>query len=319
MDNSTLGEFELDESEFRSVKRLATNVDTIVLENRGCAGVVGGEIGEWLRQVPGIEHVESLVLAPSSRLVDVTVIRGIPNLVNLQVNSLHVRSLDGLEAFRNGRYVNIDTGGNRQRSIAKITQAPIVKLTLQYAHEEDLAVIAGSSTLKHLELGGAPRLPFEEWRKVPLEILGLSKGSFRELTNSARLLTLTKLILIGCSKMEKFLGDNSVLKWLAIRNCPRLDLEQLETLRSLESLTIVGGKHPLALSSLTSLKALKFVSIDGCPVRVDLANLRSAMPLLETLHISGLKADQVVDLSRANQGVVISAGRQSYRDGRPVA
>lgn len=318
MDDPVFDEIEIEESNFRSLKRVAPDVDTIVLENRAGVEVVGDEIAEWLGQVPGIEYVQSLVFGPSSRLADVSVIRGIPNLLNLQINSLQIRSLDGIEAFRKGRYINIDTGRNRQRSIAKIHEVPIVKMTLQYAREEDLASIAGSSTLMHLELSGAPRLALKEWREVPLETLGLSTGNFRELSDTAQLKTLTKMTLIGCRKLEKLIGDNSVLTWLAIQHSPRLDLQTLKTLTNLESLIVGGDQRPFALSVLTGLEKLRFVSIDGCPVRVDLANLRIVMPVLETLHISGLKADHAVDLSRSNEEVLISTGRESYRNGRRV-
>lgn len=316
MDDETLGEIDIEESRLRSVTRIAAGIDTISLGNSTQREVDGGDMAEWFSQVAGIEHVESLVLAPTSRLADLRVVKGFPNLRNLQVNSLQIATFDGLKWFRNGRYLNIDTGRNRRRCIAKITEAPIVKMSLQYAREDDLAAIAGCSTLRHLELGGPPRLAFEDWHAVPLEILGLSRSGIRVLADTAQLSTLKKMTLIGCQRLESVTGDNRVVTWLAVRNCSRLDLQTLTTFTNLESLIVVGGPpRPVALSAFAGLKRLRFLSIENRPVEIDVTNLQNLMPLIETLHITSLKADQARNLSRLNEAVVISTARESFRKG----
>jgi hypothetical protein len=318
MDEETFGEVLVDESDVRSLKRIKTGDSAIVLENTGGRDVDGGEIAARFAELPGIENVESLTVGPTSRLRDLGVVKGLPSLLNIQVNGLQIRTLDGLEWFRKGRYLNVDTGKNRRRDIAKLQEAPIRKLTLQYAREEDFDAIAGSRTLGQLELGGSPQPSFGEWKKVPLETLGLYTGSFKELADTAEVPALRKLVLTRCRNLEKLAGDNGKVSWLVISACGKLDLRTLRTFGGLKSLVVVANSKKCPLSAFAELGWLETLSFDACQVPVDLPELGASMPRLKELHHSELKEDEARRLSQASPGVSISTARKTYRDGAPV-
>jgi hypothetical protein len=61
------------------------------------------------------------------------------------------------------------------------------------------------------------------------------------------------------------------------------------------------------------------MSIEAMTVKIDVTNLRDLLPFIETLHITSLKAGQARDLSRLNEGVVISTARESFRNGMSAA
>jgi hypothetical protein len=318
MDEENFGEVQVDEADFRALKRLKTGDSTIVLENTGGKDVDGEALAAHFAALPGIEKIESLTVDPTSRLRDLGVVKGFPNLLNLQVNGLQLRTLDGLEWFRKGRFLNVDTGKNKRRDLSKLQEAPIHKLTLQYAKEEDFDAIAGSRTLGHLQLGGSPLPSFGEWKKVPLESLGLSSGSFKELADTAGVASLRKLTLIGCRNLEKVAGDNGKVTWLVLTTCGKLDLRTLRTFSGLKSLVVVANAKKCPLSAFAELRELENLSFDACQVPIDLRELGAALPRLKELHHSELKEDEARRLSEASPGVTISTARQKYRDGAPM-
>jgi hypothetical protein len=315
MDEENFGEVLVDESDFRSLKRIKTGDSTVVLENTGRRDVDGDELAAHFGALPGIENIESLTVDPTSRLRNLSVVKGLPSLLNIQVNGLQIRTLDGLEWFRKGRYLNVDTGKNRRRDITKLQEAPLRKLTLQYAREEDFDAIAGSRTLGHLELGTSPQPSFGEWKKVPLETLGLYSGLFKELADTAEVPALRKLVLIRCRNLEKLAGDNGKVSWLVISACGKLDLRTLRTFSGLKSLVVVANAKNCPLSAFAELGGLETLSFDACQVPVDLSELGASMPRLKELHHSELKEDEARRLSQASPGVSISTARQTYRDG----
>jgi Leucine-rich repeat (LRR) protein len=315
MDEENFGELELEETKFRTLTAVKGGVDTLVLTNESGREPDADALADWLASVPGIEAITSLVVTPSSRLEHLMLVRGLPNLMNIQINGSRLRSLEGLESFRNGRYADIDTGKNRRRNIAAIAKAPITKLRLQYATPGDFDVIAMSLTLRDLELGASPQPPLERWVRLPLESLSCSKGTFSELTDTAKVPTLKSLVLTNCRKLEALTGDNGGVTWLVIQGCGRLDLNTVASFVQLESLSIVGRRDELALSALGRLTRLESLFLEGRKVTVDVGNLRTSMPQLTSLCITRLKWERALELSRANPGVSIATGSITYRDG----
>jgi hypothetical protein len=315
MNEETLEEVVVEESAFRRLKRIGVGVNTLVLRNEREVDADGEQMAEWFSSLPRIDKIENLILESTSRLRDVRVVKGLPGLANLQVNGLRIRSLDGLEQFCNGRYINIDTDRNKRRSIAGISQAPIKKLTLQYAKEEDFDAISASATIRHLELGGSPNPPFQKWRDVPIEILGLSKGAFKELACTSDIASLESMTLIGCRRLERITGENDTVRWLVVSSCAKLDLGCVTTFRGLRDLFIVANRRSCTLSSFAHLSHLKILSLEACDIKIDTDELNSAMPSLEQLHILGLNDRKALQLSRLNPNIAISTGREVYRKG----
>lgn len=315
MDEEMFGEVVVAEPSFRDLQRIGGDESTLVLENEEGVDVDGDEMASWFRGLPGIDRVKSLVLGPTSRLRDVRVVKGLPRLENLQVNGLRLASLDGLEELRHGQYLNLDTGRNKRRSIAELSRAPLRKLTLQFARDEDLDAIASNRTLRHLELGGSPQSPFKRWTSVPLEFVGLSRCSFKELADTAEITSLTKMTLIRCKSLERLAGDHSRLSWLAIHACAKLDLQTLATLRGLESLFVVDNRKDCPLSAFAGLARLKILSLEACKVKLDLDDLDGALPALEELHILGLDDRKALQLSRLNPAISVFTGIRTYQNG----
>lgn len=313
--NESPKELEIEESRLDTLREVKTEIKTLVFKNAIGLDVDGSQMAEHLASIPGIEAITSVVVASSSRLRDLAIVRGLPRLLNIQVNGAHIQSLDGLAWFRNGRYLNIDTGKNRRRTIAGIGDAPITKLSLQYAKAQDFEAIAESSTLSHLELGASPQPPFERWEHVPVSALVFSNGSFQEITDTAILATLKKLVLTRCRRLEELTGDNSNVTWLVIQGCRRLRLHTVATFPNLESLFIVGDQSKVALSHLGQMARLATLSFENCKVTIDIPELGASMPRLASLHIAGLGEDQALHLSRANPEISVSNGTHVYRNG----
>lgn len=275
----------------------------------------GDLLASWLAAIPGIENVSSLTVAPSSRMRDLKVVAGLPNLVNIQVNGLNVESLDGLRHFRQGRFLAVDTGANRRRSIAAISETSLPKVSLQYGNEQDFDAIATNASIGHLVLGGSPRPPLESWGGVPISTLSLSSGTFAELSGMSAISSLKELVVNGCRKLEAFVADDNSVKWLVIQQCPRLDVVTVKAFRRVEYLTVVGKAKPFSFSGLGALVHAKSISLLKCQVEMDVMNLGAVMPQLEELEVTGLQAAEAVRLSTANPGVTISTGARSYRAG----
>jgi hypothetical protein len=301
--DEVLGIISMEESDFRSLKRIESGYDTIRLLNNKGQEVDVNTIAEYFRQVEGIEKVRSLIISTSSNQKDLMIVKGFPNLLNIDVHGERIESLDGLEHFCNGRYLYIETGKNHSRSIANISQAPITMLSLIYARKGDFDAISASTTIKNLELGYCPHPPFDQWVGVPLEYIKFSGAKFKELGDTALLKQLKEMLLISCRKLERFVGDNSGITWMTIASCTHLDLNTIKTFRNIETLVINTNPNEVSLSAFGGLEKLKDLSLLRCKVNVDIINLKEAMPSLEKLYISNLKKDQVLELTRLNPGL----------------
>jgi len=262
--------------------------------------------------------LSSLIVSPSSRLEDLQVIEGLSNLANIQVNGTHIRSLDGLQAFRNGRYLKIDTGTNRRRNIAAVANSSVTKLSLQYGNAADFDAIAGNRTIRHLLLGGSPQPPFDKWKGVPISTLSLSNGTFDEIANTSHIPSLRELVLIDCRKFQVLSGDNSGLTWVVIQGCKRLDASTVRALTNVEYLTIVGGSKAIEISALGQLNHLRTLTLANCKAYVDVEELSACMPQLESLELTDLKDTEAARLSEINSNITISTGVSRYRAGGKV-
>lgn len=233
-------ELEIEESQAPSLSRIPSGADTLELINRTGTEVEESVLGTELARVPGIERIRSLTLTPSSRVKNLRFLESLPWLENLQLNGLRLQTLEGIEGFRNGRFINLDTGRNRSRDIAKIAEARISRLMLEWARPEDLEAIGGSTTITELSLSNCPPLALDRWQRVPIETLGLFGGTIEELADTRHIASLRKLTLYNCGKLERFSGDNGNVTWMVIQRCKKLDLRTISTFRGLEFLAVPG-------------------------------------------------------------------------------
>ncbi len=170
-------ELDLEEWQAEALEAVGPERDTLVLGNRARKPVDQAELTAALGRVEGIDRVKRLVVQPSSRVEDVRFVAALPSLEELHLQGGGLLSLGGIESFRRGRHLSIQTGKNRKRDISRLCEAPIGKLSLQFAKAADLQAIARSTTVRHLEVTSTPTLDLREWREVPLEILALWGGA----------------------------------------------------------------------------------------------------------------------------------------------
>src|SRR5438045_3897766 len=77
-------------------------------------------IVESLSKMRGRERVEQLEIGSSSQLRDVAVTNAFPMLKRLLVFGKKLSSLNGIEWFKNGTHLSLDTGSNRRRDLEKL-------------------------------------------------------------------------------------------------------------------------------------------------------------------------------------------------------
>ncbi|MDD4570621.1 MAG: hypothetical protein PHE70_10945 [Tepidanaerobacteraceae bacterium] len=130
--DEVFGRISIEESDIRSLKTIDNGYHTIKLENNTGQEVDGNEIAEYFSRIEGIKEVKTLAISYNSNLKDLMVIKGFPNLLNINVHGHKIKTFDGLEFFSKGSYLYINTDKNRSRSIANISQAPLTRLTLVY-------------------------------------------------------------------------------------------------------------------------------------------------------------------------------------------
>jgi hypothetical protein len=316
-DGLELGDLEVDESNIRSLRRIEPGYDSLVLCNPSRSKVDEGELGNELAGIAGIEGVKSLVVEVSSMVKNLIFLEALTGLETLRLYGLQLLTLEGLEWFRRGWFIDIETGKNRKRDITKVAETSITKLCLHWAKTEDLEAIGRSATIRELMLSNCPNLSLERWRSVPMDAMQLFGGTIDELADTAHLASLRSLTFFGCRRLAKFSGDNSNVTWMVVQHCNVLDYRTLTTFQNLEHLTVVSIKPQFPLSVFAGLERLKSLSLLR-KVEIDTMDLKSMAPTLERLMVTGLKKDVAVELSKANSGVQISNGVWSYRNGKLV-
>ncbi|MEX2414583.1 MAG: hypothetical protein WD424_00450, partial [Paenibacillaceae bacterium] len=263
-------------------------------------------LADYMSTVEGISQIQSLSISYSSLLKDLKVVKAFPNLRYISVYGYQITSLDGLEWFQHGEYIDITTEKNRRRSITKISDAPIKRMSLHFARSEDLDDIAECLTLNYLEIFRSKDLEFSKWNRVPLESLGIKQGKFKELGNTAAIISLKDISVLGCRSLERFTGNNNRITRLLIDNCKKLDLQTIQTFQGLETLIVNGNPNEIGLTEIGELKQLKSLTLIMCNVRIDTSNLKRYFPRLEKLHISNMKKEQAIELSQSNPDIKFS-------------
>ena len=309
---------EIEEYELKTLKHLDQCYDTLYLSNRAGINIDECELQEILANIDGIERIKSLFIRGSSKVTNLTFIKSMMGLEKLDLNGLQLRSLDGIEWFKHGKSICIDTAKNHKRNIGRISETQITNLFLNLAVPEDIDVITRCTTIKALMLGNFPFIPFDKWRHLPVENMQLWGGSIEEFSNSAFIDSLKTLTLYGCRKLERFVGDNSNITWMVIQVCNQLDMRTINTFRNIECIVINTIKKEMTFSSFQELHRLRKLSLIYCKVIFDTYDLKSTSTQLEEIWIQGvIKKDEAKILSKANPGVLIRNGVWEFKDGMP--
>jgi hypothetical protein len=311
-------EFEVEECDAGRLRIVPPGCDTLVLLNDGGNDCDSDALAAALSRLAGIERISVLVISPSSRLHDLSVLRALPALVTAGIHGRQIRSLEGISWFRSGRALDIDTGSNKRRDIGLLASTRIENLFLRYARPADLEAVGGAKALTHLKVLGSPAVPFGQWGSLPLRSLQLWGGAIEELADAERVPSLRVLTVDGCRKLRRFHGANGNVAEVIIQRCNGLDWNTIATLRNVEELWVTCVKPVIPISAFVPLRRLRSLYLAKVKVMLDVKGLKRSAPSLEKVVITGLPAPDLIELSVANPGVVVSGNTRTFRDGTRV-
>jgi hypothetical protein len=291
---------------------------SVVLKNSAGDAVDAQRLAERIAVTRGVEKVTKLHVHPSSHVCNLGFLRALPALESLNVEGLQLQTLDGIDGFRRGRFLRIDTGRNRTRELSALASLSLTKLDLAWSRASDLLSVARMRALRELMLGNCPPFEMSTLATLSLEVLQLFGGKLEVLADTSSIPTLRQLTLFGCNKISRFEGNNRDVTWMVVQRCPSVDWSTIATFSGLEHLTIVSGKNIL-LAHFAGLPALKSLSFQNCKFEPESFNLKFKAPGLEEIFVSSLKGEAATALSAANRGVLISTNKGSFRNGRVAA
>jgi len=145
-------ELVIDEARFTEISHIDAESDSLKISNSSNIEVDVEALIAHLHQVKGIDQIEDLTINYNSSLKNLSVLRAFPNLRSLFVYGQYIKSLEGIEWFSKGEYIQIQTHRNRRRDISHLAQTPIKHIDLYVERAEDLLAIAGCQHLKTIDI-----------------------------------------------------------------------------------------------------------------------------------------------------------------------
>jgi len=247
----------LDEARFTELTHIDMQQSKLEITNPSDIKSDADALIEHLEKVKGIDRIKHLTIDYNSSLTDLRILQAFPGLEYLNVYGKHIMTFDGIEWFKNGEYLWIQTEKNWRRDISQITLAKFKRLTIFVERPEDLTAIGGCRELEDVELSRSMEPNFEEWTNMPAATVSFKSCRFKELGNFSLVPNLKDLIIIGCRNLEKFKGDNSNVKWMIVEGSRKLDLRSLRTFSSVEVLTVNNCTQPMNLSEISGLEHVR--------------------------------------------------------------
>lgn len=287
------------------LNQIPKDCDTFEFSNDLLQSVNFDELINHLCKIKGLNQIQSLIIGHSSQLKNLKVIRAFPNLRYVSVYGLELLTLDGLEWFKHGEYMEINTGTHHKRRITQISSAPLKRLVLYCSRSEDIVDISQCISLTSLDLFLTKEIDFSRWSLIPLDSLGIMRGKFKQLGNTMEITTLRRMRILGCRKLEEFIGDNSGVTWMIIEGCKELDLRSVRTFHNIESLIVNGSKKHFSISEIGELNKLKSLWLDNCNMEIDIFNLSQQFPKLNELFVGNIQTEQAMKLREQNPNVQI--------------
>lgn len=299
-------ELEIDETNYKEIISIDESCDSLKISNEAELVMDEQSFIEYWRTVEGTEHIESLTINYNSSLKDVRLLSAFPNVKYLILYSRRLTSLEGIEWFAKGEYINIQTYKNRRRSITLLPQSQVDRINIDVERPEDLSAIAECRHLTALGLAKSMQLDLTTWSKVPLDTITFRRGKFKDLGETASITSLNDIRVLGCRSLERFVGDNSRITRLIAVNCKKLDLRTISTFEGIEVLIVNSCTNEMNLTEIGGLIHVKHIDFILCNVQVDLIDLKEYFPSLESLHISKMKKEFGLQLKQLNPDVRIS-------------
>lgn len=300
-------EIKVEETDFVQLTSIESHCDSLRISNSLNVGIDDTVLIEHLSKVDGIGQIEHLIINYDSSLSNLNVLSAFPNLRTLSVYGQHMKTLEGIERFDKGEYISIETYRNKERDISQLCKAQVKSLNIMVERVKDLLAIAECQSLRKLDLTHSMEIDVTQWRNVPLEFIAFRKGKFKEIGNLAAIPHLKEIYVLGCRNLERFTGDNSNITNMIIDSCKKLDLRTLNTFKKIERLVVNSCSHEINLSELGRLQYVKHLSFILCNASVDLIQLKTYFPKLESLHISNMKKAYGMQLKEMNPDVKITS------------
>lgn len=298
----------LEETLFTQLLQIENQYDSLKISNQSDIKVDANALTEHLKLIKGIDQIEELTINYNSSLNDLSVLQAFTNLKSLFIYGQQINTLEGIEWFNKGEYIQVQTYRNRRRDISQISQSTIKYIDLFVERVEDLSAIAGCKYLQKLNIYQSMEPDFAEWEEAPFERISFKRCKFKELGHtSAASQGLQEISVLGCRSLERFTGDNSNIRRLVVEGSKKLDLCTLKTFKGIEVLIVNSCTKEMNLKEIGGLEFVRHIDFILCKVEVDLIDLKEIFPSLESLHISGMKEEYGLQLKQLNPEVRITS------------
>ncbi|PAD77398.1 hypothetical protein [Paenibacillus campinasensis] len=300
-------ELVVDEAKFTEITNVDEQYDSLKMSNPSNEEIDVEAFIQHLQHVQNLDQIEHLTINYNSSLNNLNVLRAFTNLRSLSVYGQYIQSLEGIEWFSKGEYIQIQTYRNRRRDLSQLVQTNIKHIDLYVERAEDLLSVAGCKQLKSADIYCSKENDFSEWSKVTAERISFKRCKFTELGDMANIPALDYISVIRCRSLERFIGDNSNIKRLVVDSCNKLDLRTLRTFERVEALIVNSCKQEMNLTEIGGLEHVKHIDFILCNVQVDFIGLKDYFPNIESLHISGMKKERGLELKAWNPDVRITS------------
>jgi len=304
MNNCIYNSIQIDEVNYYWIKSI-DEYNSVDIVNDSNMELDEGSFYNYFEKLKGTECIKRLTIHYSSQLKNVGIIRFFPNLALLRINGQNIKSLDGLEWFKNGKSINISLEKHQKCNIEKVSLAPIQSLYLNRSFSKDFEAIGKCSSLKTLVLNINSAPNFIEWRDIPIQYLRFSQGKFSEIQNLGYLKSLNRLMIDSCRKFERFSGDNSCVKSLTIVTCKHFDIHSLYALQGIEYVLINDCAKEINFSELPEHRTIRKINLLTCKVIFDTFHINEKMPQLRNMYIQNITKEQTAQLEQVNPNLKI--------------
>lgn len=305
----------VEEYNLKSIDYIGEQYDTLELKNSIGIEVDELEMKEALLRISGISRIKTLHVLYNSKVKNLLFIEALPELETINLSGRKFITLDGVEWFKKGKSIVIETNNNRKRSIAKIADTKINHLYLQWAKPEDFEVISRCNYINSMTLTKCPRITFSNWQNLPITDMMVVSSAIDNISDTATVATLKRLTL-ACRNLERFSGDNGMITLMIIMNCHKLDFRTINTFSKIKHLIIHDIKNVIHFSSFKELPLLNTLSFVNCKIDFDLMDLKNTAPDLEKIWIQGtINKDEAKKLSLMNRDVLIRNGVWQFMNG----
>lgn len=265
------------------------------------------QIENYIKQMEFKEQVKTLSISYGTVLENLEILKYFSNLERFIVMSHTISSFKGLENFSKGKFLLIETGKDKKRSLTSLSSNLTLEvINLEFGNWGDYEAISKCTSLESIAIGNGPAPDFKTWSRVPLKFIKFwDYCKFTELKDMNYLPELQEVMIGACRKFECFKGDNSNIKKLIIDGSKRFDIKSLETCPSLEKLNILGSIPLISLDDFPVLKHLKTMELVDIKIDFGKFELEKKMPNLEMIYFTKGTKDEIINLSKNNENILV--------------